>query len=183
MRPPERLESVSPYHGQSVESDVVGRDAVEPKAPPLKQRRHPAKGVFIFLGQATIVFVTVCSRQRRRNLANAIVHQALVNVWTKADRWMIGAYVIMPDHVHFFCSPTDATLEIEPWITFWKREFRRELGDGAPRFQMDAFHHRLRGDESYTEKWEYVRANPVRAALVKKPEDWPYQGVLNELRC
>jgi hypothetical protein len=40
----------------------------------------------------------------------------------------------------------------------------------------------LRGDESYTEKWEYVKANPVRAGLVREPEDWPYQGVLNTLR-
>jgi putative transposase len=95
---------------------------------------------------------------------------------------MIGAYVIMPDHIHFFCAPTDVTLRIEPWITFWKRSFRRKLGAGAPGFQTDAFHHRLRGEENYTEKWEYVRANPVRAGLVKEPQNWPYQGVLNELR-
>jgi REP element-mobilizing transposase RayT len=90
---------------------------------------------------------------------------------------------IMPDHIHFFCSPTDISSAIEPWITFWKREFRRALGAEAPRFQIDSFHHRLRGDESYAQKWEYVRANPVRAGLVKRPEDWPYQGVIHELRC
>jgi hypothetical protein len=28
---------------------------------------------------------------------------------------------------------------------------------------------------------EYVRANPVRAGLVTQPEEWLYQGVLNEL--
>jgi REP-associated tyrosine transposase len=96
---------------------------------------------------------------------------------------MIGAYVIMPDHIHFFCSPKDDTVSIEQWITFWKREFRREFGASAPRFQSDSFHHRLRREESYAEKWEYVRANPVRAGLVKDPDDWPYQGVIHELRC
>jgi hypothetical protein len=30
-------------------------------------------------------------------------------------------------------------------------------------------------DESLSEKWEYLRQNPVRAALVKHSEDWPYQ--------
>lgn len=166
-------------------SHLVGRDAVEPGkgATPLKQRRHPAKGVFIFLGQATIVFVTVCSQHRKKNLANAIVHAALLKAWNTADRWTIGAYVIMPDHIHFFCSPTDLTVAIEPWITFWKREFRRTVGVNAPRFQTDAFHHRLRGEDSYAEKWDYVRANPVRAGLVKVPDEWPYQGILNELRC
>ena len=165
-------------------SSLVGRDSVEPRErPQLKQRRHPAKGVFIFLDRATIVFVTVCSRRREKNLANDAVHTALLQAWKRADRWTIGAYVIMPDHIHFFCAPTDIDLAIEPWITFWKREFRRALGADAPRLQIDSFHHRLRGEESYSEKWEYVRANPVRAGLASSPDDWPYQGVLNELRC
>ena len=167
----------------SPRTELVGRDSVEPRdVGRLRQRRHPAKGVFIFLDRATIVFVTVCSRERKKQLANPAVHDALLTAWEKADLWMIGAYVIMPDHVHFFCSPTREDCVIETWITFWKREFRRQLGGAAPRFQSDSFHHRLRGEESYSEKWEYVRANPVRAGLVTKPEDWPYQGVIHELR-
>ena len=164
--------------------NLVGRDSVEPRERPrFKQRRHPAKGVFIFLGEATIVFVTVCSQRREKILATTVVHAALLGAWNKADRWMIGGYVVMPGHIHFFCSPKDISIAIEPWITVWKREFRRALGVDAPRFQTDGFHHRLRGEESYAEKWEYVRVNPVRAGLVERPEDWPYQGVLNELRC
>ena len=167
---------------ESRRSRLVGRDSVEPRGKTPLRRRHPAKGVFIFLNRATIVFVTICTRERRKRLANAAVHVALLKAWSTADRWMIGAYVLMPDHIHFFCSPTHEECVIEPWITFWKREFRRELGASAPPFQSDGFHHRLRGEESYSEKWEYVRANPVRAGLVKKPEDWPYQGVITELR-
>lgn len=41
---------------------------------------------------------------------------------------------------------------------------------------------RLRRSESYTEKWHYIRENPVKAGLVLNPEDWPYQGMLNVLR-
>jgi REP element-mobilizing transposase RayT len=164
--------------------NLVGRDSVEPRdVAKLKERRHPAKGVFIFLDRATIVFATVCAKGRAKQLANSTVYEALRQAWQSADFWMIGAYVIMPDHIHFFCSPKDESVVIEPWVTFWKREFRRELGNAAPRFQPGSFHHRLRGAESYAEKWEYVRANPVRAGLVKTPEDWPYQGVINELRC
>ena len=36
--------------------------------------------------------------------------------------------------------------------------------------------HVLRSDESYSQKWNYVRENPVRAGLVKSAADWPYQG-------
>ena len=48
-------------------------------------------------------------------------------------------------------------------------------------FRSRGFHHRLRRDESYTDKWEYIRENPVRAGLVKDSDDWPYQGSLNDL--
>jgi putative transposase len=34
----------------------------------------------------------------------------------------------------------------------------------------------LRSRESYSQKWDYVRMNPVRAGLSQTPEDWPYQG-------
>ena len=144
-------------------------------------RSQPAKGVLIDRGKATIVFVTVCTAHRVQRLASDDVHQALLRAWREADAWIIGAYVIMPDHLHFFCSPVDEEVAIEQWITFWKRRFRTHVGADAPRFQSGAFHHRLRQDESYSAKWEYVRANPVRAGLVQTPADWPFQGVLNDL--
>jgi REP element-mobilizing transposase RayT len=147
-------------------ANLVGRDSVEPREKTsLKQRRHPAKGVFVFLNQATIVFVTVCSSNREKNLANVPVQDALLKAWLKADRWMIGAYMIMPDHVHFFCSPKDITFAIEPWITFWKREFRRHIGHEGPPFQTDSFHHRLRGEESYAEKWEMRESEPLESRV------------------
>jgi hypothetical protein len=40
----------------------------------------------------------------------------------------------------------------------------------------------MRSSESYAERWEYVRCNPVRAGLVSKPDDWPYQGEIHILR-
>jgi len=148
----------------------------------MKQRGHPAKGVLILRGQPTIVFLTVCSWRRRPRLANADVHRALLRAWDEANTWMIGAYVIMPDHLHAFCSPCIETVAIEHWVTFWKRQFRRFVGPGAPRFQSGCFHHRLRDEENYGAKWEYVRANPVRAGLVRAPDKWPFQGIFNELR-
>jgi len=43
------------------------------------------------------------------------------------------------------------------------------------------FDHLLRGHESAQEKWHYLRLNPVRAGLVKRAEDWPYQIGLGEV--
>ncbi|MDQ3117014.1 MAG: hypothetical protein M3Q86_10470 [Verrucomicrobiota bacterium] len=49
-------------------------------------------------------------------------------------------------------------------------------------WQEEFFDHVLRSDESYAEKWEYVRENPTRAGLVEKSDDWPWQGEIEELR-
>jgi len=39
----------------------------------------------------------------------------------------------------------------------------------------------LRRGQSYDEKWDYVVDNPLRAGLVERAQDWPYQGELNVL--
>lgn len=95
---------------------------------------------------------------------------------------MVGRYVIIPDHLHLFCSPLNEQFTTENWITYWKRTFRRMHRIDNRRFQRGGFHHRLREPESYDRRWDYVRENPVRAGLVKKADDWPFAGVLNDLR-
>ena len=42
---------------------------------------------------------------------------------------------------------------------------------------QEGFHdHKFRTRESESRKWEYVCLNPVRAGLVKRPEEWPFGG-------
>ncbi len=156
----------------------MGRDSVEPRS--LPKRRNPSAGVHIYVDRTTIAFLTVCTSNRQRGLDHPRIHAALIQSWHEANTWLVGAYTIMPDHVHLFCSPQTLETSIEKWIAFWKRRFRRRIPN-APRFQSRGFHHRLRKGENYAEKWEYVRQNPVRAGLVRSPEDWPYHGILNVL--
>ena|SRR5947209_6402370 len=150
-----------------------------PRMPSSTPRKYPAEGVLILPGLPTIVFLTVCTAKRQKGLANEDVHKALLASWTIADAWQVGSYLIMLDHLHLFCWPQHVDCEIEQWITFWKRQFRK-LCPTAPRFQSRGFHHRLRNDTSYTDKWEYVRQNPIRAGLVTDSRDWPYQGSLHD---
>jgi putative transposase len=44
-------------------------------------------------------------------------------------------------------------------------------------WQRSFFDHRLRHDESESDKYEYIRQNPVRAGLVRDADEWPYQFV------
>jgi len=46
----------------------------------------------------------------------------------------------------------------------------------AWRWQDGFRDHKFRTPESESRKWEYVCLNPVRAGLVKCPEEWPFGG-------
>jgi putative transposase len=135
-----------------------------------------------------IYFVTTCTFKRQSVLASTEVAKIIAAEWRAAhDRhgWAIGRYVIMPDHVHFFCS---AELEAKPlpiFIQQWKqwtsKRMIRELNFTGSVWQEEFFDHVLRSSESYSQKWHYVRENPVRAGLVHSAEDWPYQGEIESL--
>jgi putative transposase len=107
-----------------------------------------------------------------------------VNAWQQAAAWLVGRYVVMPNHIHLFCAPNgiDAP-SLERWMRFWKSVATRALGKRSGElWQRHHWDRQLRSGESYDEKWEYVRNNPVRHGYVVAADDWPYQGVLNELR-
>jgi hypothetical protein len=61
------------------------------------------------------------------------------------------------------------------WIEAGDFSFARRYKETAV-VAARVFDHVLRNDESYSQKWEYVRKNPVRAGLVQRTDDWPYQG-------
>ena len=85
-------------------------------------------------------------------------------------RWWVHVLLLMPDHLHLLISATPL-LGLADTVGSWKRFTARFVGI---RWQRDFFEHRLRRDESFSEKAEYIRQNPVRAGLVKTPDDWPY---------
>jgi REP element-mobilizing transposase RayT len=134
--------------------------------------------------RSSIVFLTVCAKDRTPVFAEPDVHNLLVDSWQRATRWLVGRYVVMPDHIHLFCSP--AAVPVEPlraWMKYWKSQvscaWPRKYGGHI--WQQDGWDTQLRRGESYAAKWEYVRHNPVRKGLVAIPDEWPYQGELNVL--
>ena len=158
---------------------------MEEKSPlyPAVGRTTPASGAHIFLGQPNIFFLTVNAKDRVPWMDQAVVQTSLVAVWREAaTAWLTGYYLIMPDHLHLFCAPRDLRFGIDAWITFWKRQFSRRHLNEPWEFQRRGFHHRLRDAREYHDKWTYVRENPLRKGLVKDLDEWPYQGVVHELR-
>jgi len=135
-----------------------------------------------------LLFVTCCVKDRKPVLACNAAAAVLVAAWrTSPDAygWAVGRYVVMPDHVHFFATPCrEDAKSLSQFIASWKRwtwRCMREQHGSAFAWQREFFDHVLRSDESYHQKWEYVRMNPVRAGLVSSADEWAYQGELAEL--
>jgi len=151
----------------------------------LPDRKHPARApVYDHRNRSNILFITVCTHARKRILDNQATHELLVNCWQKADHWLIGRYVILPDHIHLFCAPAKHDhLSVKSWIAYWKSLASRRWPNPneQPVWQIDAWDVQLRKGDSYRAKWEYVRQNPVRHNLTTSAENWPYRGELNRL--
>ena len=109
----------------------------------------------------------------------------------------VGRYVIMPDHVHLFVGGA-RDFDLGLWMRGLKRAVSKAAIEAAVSdasgnrpaagtattttiWQPGFFDYLLRSNESYNQKWLYVRENPVRAGLVPHAEDWPYQGEIAPL--
>ena len=130
-----------------------------------------------------LFFVTFCTAKRRSVLASDPIHRALIGYGQIAvDRNIaLGRYVIMPDHIHLFVQG-DPRFDLGRWISGLKRVLAAAATGGrGGLWQRGFFDHLIRNSESYAQKWDYVRENPVRAGLVSRDEDWPFQGEIVEI--
>lgn len=137
-----------------------------------------------------IYFITSCVAGRAKQLASPAAHAILRDELTGAPArhgWLVGRYVAMPDHCHFFCAPggegkqkslADFVGAIKRWTA---RRFAAELGFTTPFWQQEFFDHLVRSSENYEAKWRYVVDNPVRAGLVANAEDWPFAAEIDVL--
>jgi REP element-mobilizing transposase RayT len=140
----------------------------------IKDRPHRLD---LFYINQPLYFVTFSTRDRRSipsldRAQIALEHYARHGITD--FNVALGRYVIMRDHVHLFVRG-DQEFTLSSWIGGLKRAMSVAL-ESSRLWQPGFFDHVLRSDESYAEKWNYVRDNPVRAGLVKSANDWPHQG-------
>jgi REP element-mobilizing transposase RayT len=148
------------------------------------QPRKPQRLDQIFqFYDAPIYFITFSTFDRKKILNNESVHHRFITFASQAETKgaTFGRYVIMPDHVHCFIRIAPQ-LKIGTTIRLLKRSMSAGTGVALPHWQPGFFDHVLRHRESYSEKWNYVWQNPVRAGLVDHPEDWPFQGEVVSIR-
>ena len=129
-----------------------------------------------------LYFVTFNTHKRQKLLANADVHNAFNRFAHEGDARGVGLgrYVIMPDHVHLFVRGS-LDFSLRQWVRMLKRVLSSAIQVALPHWQQGFFDHLIRYSESYAQKWEYLRQNPVQAGLVRYADDWPWQGEIVRL--
>jgi putative transposase len=131
-----------------------------------------------------LYFVTFNTWHRRKLLAHREVQLRLVEFARMGELRgiAIGRYVIMQDHIHLFARGA-GDFVLSQWMRLLKRNLSQAISATPPHWQKGFFDHLIRHSESYGQKWDYVRQNPVRAGLVSDAKDWPYQGELVRLEA
>lgn len=103
----------------------------------------------------------------------------------KDYKFTLHAVVVMPEHVHVLLTPLhDASgwpYGLPGILKSLKgssaRAVNQALVASGPVWQEESFDHVLRSEDSLEEKKEYIRQNPVRRGLVKRPEEYPWLWV------
>jgi hypothetical protein len=54
-----------------------------------------------------MLLVTVCTKHRRKILANPKAHALLREAWETCNDFSVGRYVILPNHIHLFLGDSD----------------------------------------------------------------------------
>jgi putative transposase len=118
-------------------------------------RKHRLSRLDFVFVRSPIYFVTACTHNRRNILATPAIHETFLRFGQEGPShgaW-IGAYVIMPDHLHLFVATDDEQIAISAWMKSLKNTISKTLrqnGVAPPHWQKTFFDHLFRSSESYS---------------------------------
>lgn len=110
----------------------------------------------------------------------SIVEEALKFGQIKG-RYVLDAYVIMPDHVHLLLRPNSSwTLSkiMQGIKGFTAREINKSMNRKGSFWQDESFDHLIRNEADWEDKFHYIHDNPVKANLVEKALDYPFSSLV-----
>jgi REP element-mobilizing transposase RayT len=84
------------------------------------------------------------------------------------ERYVLGEYVIMPNHVHVLVAPKEGhslSSILHSWKRFSAREINRRAGRDGQLWQHESFDHLVRDAGSLAGFVRYIRENPENAKL------------------
>lgn len=84
------------------------------------------------------------------------------------ERYQMGDFVVMPNHVHLLAVFPSADLmekQFDSWLHFTATQINRRTGERGHFWQQEPFDHLVRSVEQYEYLREHIRDNPIKAGL------------------
>ena len=106
-----------------------------------------------------------------------IVQEALL--YFDGERYRLLEWCVMPNHVHVLVHCLKGTLlgeMVKSWKIHSSREINRMLGRQGRLWALDYHDRYIRDMDHLANARSYIRQNPVKAGLCRKPEDWVWSS-------
>lgn len=126
-------------------------------------------------------FLTFCTHQRAKLFTSAdrvkLTHEQILRS-AREQSGAIAAYCFMPDHLHLLIEMESESSDCLRFISRAKQfsGFHFERAFGIRLWQRYGYERVLRDDENSLLVARYILANPVRAALAARSEDYEFLG-------
>ena len=125
--------------------------------------------------------VRFCTLDRDRVFVDAAAVEPVLLQFLRAAKetdMAIVAYCFMPDHVHLLVEGQHEGAQARRFISLAKQYsgYGYSRRTSRPLWQRFAYERVLRSVDSTREFARYILANPLRAGLVTKAEDYPFSG-------
>jgi putative transposase len=92
-----------------------------------------------------------------------------------SDRYRMGDFVVMPNHVHVLCAferPEQMRAQLDSWLHYTAFRINRAIKEKGSFWQEEPFDHLVRTLEQYEYLRKYIADNPAKAGL--RPGEYVY---------
>jgi putative transposase len=120
--------------------------------------------------------VTAVTAQRRRLFqvaSNAELLQHTILDYHRRGKFLLHAFVIMPDHFHALITP-DADVSLEKAMQYIKGGFSFRLKSKLDVWMRSFNESQIMTEEKFMNSVRYIEDNPIRKRLVSTPEAYLY---------
>ncbi len=127
-------------------------------------------------------FVSSSTHGKRSLLQSERMARLLIDVlyhYRAEGKFLLHAFVVMPNHFHIIITPAPETT-LERAMQLIKGNcsvrMRKEFGKEWALWQPGYFDYRVRNEEDFKKRQEYIHQNPVRGHLAEIAEDFPFSS-------
>jgi putative transposase len=125
-------------------------------------------------------FVTAVAAQRRslfQVTATAELLERTILDYCSQGRFLLHAFVIMPDHFHALITPAP-DVSLEKAMQFIKGGFSFRLKSKADVWMRSFNESQIMSEEKFTNCVRYIEENPVRRGLASTPEEYRFSSAV-----